>query len=139
MKKLRALYNYKEEPIKVVEEDCYACITCTAKGLKTCSAYASTSAEERKREKFETIEFEKEKPKHVNNSDMWCQLTSTMKKHILKCPQCYPWFYMDKCPDTCYFARISYRTEVSPNNYNILYNDCLWNTFPCFNDEHQGV
>ena len=47
---------------------------------------------------------------------MWCQLTSTMKKHILK-PECYPRFYTDKCPDTGYFARSSYCTEVTPNNY----------------------
>jgi len=116
LKKLRALYNYKKEPIKVIEEeDRYPCITCTAKGLKTCTANVLKSAEERKREKFEAIE--KEKSRHVNNSDMWCQLTSTMKKQILKCPECYPWFYMDECPDTGYFARSSYRTEVTPNNY----------------------
>ena len=53
-------------------------------------------------EKVTTIE--KEESKHVNNSDRWSQLTSTMKKHIRKCSECYPRFYTDECPDTGYFA-----------------------------------
>ena len=50
---------------------------------------------------------------------MWCQLPSAMKKHILKCPQCYPRFYTDECPDTGYFAQIGISTEETPNNYRL--------------------
>ena len=105
LKKLRALYKPTKD--QLVEAR-----------AKHSSSLENAQQREQKRcdqalEKVTTIE--KEKSKHVNNSDMWCQLTASMKKHIRTCPECYPRFYTDECPDTGYFARSSYYTEETPN------------------------
>ena len=91
LKKLRTLYNYKEEPIKVVvEEDLYPCINCTAKGLKTCCSTVNVlkSDEERKREQFES-QLKELETKHISPFLNWEQLNKPMSVHVQNCPECY--------------------------------------------------
>ena len=80
LKKLCALYNYKEEPIKVVvEEDLYPCINCTAKGLKTCCSSVNVlkSDEQQKHEQFES-QLKELETNHTSPFFNWEQLNKQM-------------------------------------------------------------
>ena len=57
------------------------------------------SEEEKRRERLER-DLKELESRHIGPFLNWPQLNEAMKIHVRHCPQYYPAFYTDECPDT---------------------------------------